>query len=247
MEANKLKCPKYSILKTYEGEKYSTEYDGFENSEESIILMDEEDNLVKCINKILTDIELDTKKYKQCVYKVGWNNEEQFNITYELIIYEYEDCGWTNRYLIFSYTWNLCDKIDMKETLKNSVKKHELFTIPINHKSNIKRKISNCKNIDYDIFKIEGNVNYDAVNELINDQGNRCHNCNDKIITHSCLPHCLFKFSIDKLNQNEPHNMNNVYISCYFCHRKKHPNFNKTAKELCVNKKCFCNNKLYFK
>jgi len=37
--------------------------------------MNEEDNLVKCINLIRTDIELDTKKYKKCVYEVGWNDE----------------------------------------------------------------------------------------------------------------------------------------------------------------------------
>ena len=56
------------------------------------------------------------------------------------------------------------------------------------------------------------------------------------VLLNNWKSRCCYQFSIDRLKDDEPHNMNNVLISCYYCNCRHHPSFdqdNKICKSGC--------------
>ena len=82
---------------------------------------------------------------------------------------------------------------------------------------NIQKKISSHKNFDKKRFKIYGNITYDDVLLLLTKQNNKCYVCNDNLELINYDSNCQYQFSIDILNNEKPHDKDNVLISCYFC------------------------------
>lgn len=133
-----------------------------------------------------------------------------------------------------------CDKCN-----KSNVNNHKC-KIPI-IKTNIKKTISNCKcsdkkNLNRISNKLThiGNITYDNIVELLNNQNNKCYKCNDIVLTHLYVPFCLYKFSIDRIDNYKPHDIDNVKISCYFCNCKDHYSFDKKKKDKCFDTDCAC-------
>ena len=73
------------------------------------------------------------------------------------------------------------------------------------------------------------------------EQNNKCYICNDIVLTHSYVPYCCYKFSIDRLDNLKPHDLDNVKISCYYCNCKNHILYNKHEKNKCENNIYLCN------
>lgn len=102
-------------------------------------------------------------------------------------------------------------------------------------KKNILKKINNSKYTDKKKFNTSGNIKYQDVLQLLNEQTNKCYICNDKLLTSNYNPNCLYQFSLDRLDNTKPHDTNNIRISCYFCNCKDHYLFNVSKKECCDN------------
>lgn len=235
---------KYSVIKNYLSDPYG--YDDFcdQDEDNKTLINFYSDNLVECIEAIDLDIKFDNKKYKEGSLK--FENHDNWHIQYELIIYKYKDCGWSDRITIYECEINIEDEYGIPDSgpFRNYVKKDKLFDIFKKETCNIKKKINNCKNSDNIKFKKRGNISYKYIKQLLNEQDYKCFKCDGKVITHLYEPYCLYQFSIDRLNNKKPHNEDNIKISCYFCNCQHHPKFDKERKIKC-NNECFCNNDLY--
>lgn len=106
-------------------------------------------------------------------------------------------------------------------------------------KNNIKKKISNCVNKDKKKFNLKGNMTYANICNLLKNQNYECYVCNEKVLTEGYKPYCVNQFSIDRIDDNKPHNDDNVKISCYFCNCKDHYLFDKKNK-ICDIDGCNC-------
>jgi len=211
----------------------SSDEDGEDNTE---IILNNTINLFECAKKVneIREIDLKNNKLKEI---------QHLEIYYYIAVYKYKECGYSNIIDICSdeYYFFNCYKVETKKGI--------LFDVVKNKIKNIKKCIENCKNSDkkkinwYGNGKLEniGNIHYEYIIKLIKEQNYKCYKCNDIILTHSYIPYCSYKFSIDRLDNNKPHDIDNVKISCYFCNCKNHFAFNKTEKIRCENKKCLCN------
>lgn len=109
--------------------------------------------------------------------------------------------------------------------------------------NNIKKKIDNCIRTDNINFKIKGDITYEYIYELLQIQKYKCHICYEVILTENYKPYCCNQFSIDRVDNNLPHNKNNVKISCYFCNCKNYYLYDKKEKK-CDIVDCNCHNLL---
>lgn len=246
--------PVYALFKSHKGSSVG-EYDGPE--EDRVQILNGTTNLVSCIDKIHEDIALDKNKYKQEWDKhrddaVGWQCESKFTVTYDIMIFMYEGCGWNYCFDIYTCEWNFGQEDDtmspaafIKE-IEKSVEIHDFFKIHEFFKLKVGQKINMHKSFDFKKFKQKGDVDQCTVNKLLADQQTKCYKCGDELITHSYVPRCLYQFSIDRLDNSKPHNKDNIAISCYFCNCKDHPEFLVKEKTHCSDKSCFCNSKFYF-
>jgi hypothetical protein len=105
-----------------------------------------------------------------------------------------------------------------------------------NLNTNIMRKINSHKIYDKNRFEIEGNINLDYILELIKKQNNKCYICKENVLLVNWKPYCCYQFSIDRIKNDQPHNKNNVLISCYYCNCRHHSKFDQHYK-VC-NQKC---------
>ena len=121
--------------------------------------------------------------------------------------------------------YNLCED---SEKIKNKIIEKKI-------RIKILKKIGNYKCKDKNKFNKIGDIKYEDVVKLLFEQNNKCYLCNDDVLTHDYKQNCLHQFSLDRLNNELPHNSNNVKISCYFCNCKDHYLFDKTVKECCNN------------
>jgi len=101
-----------------------------------------------------------------------------------------------------------------------------------NLKTNILKKIFNHKKYDLKRFDIEGNIDYNYITKLINKQDKKCYICKETVLIIDWKPYCCYQFSIDRIDNNMPHDKNNVLISCYYCNCRDYPKFDQH------NKKC---------
>jgi hypothetical protein len=128
-------------------------------------------------------------------------------------------------------------------------KKYKLFNIDQEERFNIKKLIDNSKQSDTKKLtwigkgKLNsiGNITYEDIVKLLKIQEYKCYICSDIVLTYSYVPYCSYKFSIDRLDNNKPHDQNNIKISCYFCNCKEHISFNKKIKQKCNDIICSCN------
>ena len=71
------------------------------------------------------------------------------------------------------------------------------------------------------------NLNYTTISKneaynFIKEQNiKNCPICDDIILYYEYLPHCLYQFSFDRLNNKEIHHINNLQIVCYNCNSLK--------------------------
>jgi hypothetical protein len=191
-------------------------------------------NLFECANKVndIRNIDFNSNQLKEI---------QHLTIYYYVVIY-----------LNHTYvrTLYICeDDYYFMDDYKVKTKKGILFNVEKQELTNIKKCIENCKSSDKKklnwagngkLDKI-GNINYEYIIQLLNEQNYKCYKCNDTVLTYSYIPFCSYKFSIDRLDNNKPHDLGNVKISCYFCNCKNHIAFNKQEKLKCEDKKCLCN------
>jgi hypothetical protein len=114
-------------------------------------------------------------------------------------------------------------------------------------KKNLTQKINGYKKQD-EIIKNkypDENLNYTTITKneaynFIKEQNiKNCPICYDIILYYEYLPHCLYQFSFDRINNKEIHHINNLQIVCYNCkslksNRDKPNNIKKIFS--CVNK-----------
>lgn len=103
-------------------------------------------------------------------------------------------------------------------------------------KDNIQRKLERYKISDNGRFEREGTVSIDDVLKLLRKQNFTCYVCDEIVIVCNWKHYCCYQFSIDRINNNLPHDTNNVLISCYYCNCRDHIQFsqkNKICNEGC--------------
>jgi hypothetical protein len=81
----------------------------------------------------------------------------------------------------------------------------------------IKSKICGYNKSDIENFGVIGNIKKEDVISLLNKQKFRCYVCDDIVLTFGYKPHCLYQFSVDRIDNSLPHNTDNILISCYYC------------------------------
>ena len=101
--------------------------------------------------------------------------------------------------------------------------------------SNIRNKISSHKHYDKNRFKKEGDIDLEFIKTLLEEQNYLCFNCNDVLETIKYKAYCCYQFSIDRIDNNLPHNKNNVRIRRYYCNCNHHPKFDQPNK-VCTSK-----------
>lgn len=157
--------------------------------------------MTSCINKIKNIRKNDIEKYKQC---------NSTRISYFIDICEDPHGG------------NILESdSDDDRYLKINSEFGELYNVDEQERKNIKKIINNCKLSDRKYWKKRktlkiGSITYEYIIELLKMQNYKCHKCNDKILTHSYIPYCSYKFSIDRIDNSKPHDKNNMKISCFF-------------------------------
>jgi hypothetical protein len=140
----------------------------------------------------------------------------------------------------FNIVCKLCSKYDNKKYSRTCLKCIS-FDKTKKLLQNIKDKISNHNKYDKNRFGKIGNVSLDDIKELLNKQQFKCYICNDEVKTTNWTSFCCYQFSIDRIDDNKPHDRNNILISCYYCNCRQYPDFNqhnKLCKEKChIDKK----------
>lgn len=101
---------------------------------------------------------------------------------------------------------------------------------------NLELSIINKINYYKNINKVDNNITFDDVKDLLRIQKFKCYICNDMMITYQWKPKCLYQFEFNLIDNQKSYNKNNINIICNFC---LNPTENK--KKICVNK-CHSNN-----
>jgi hypothetical protein len=99
-----------------------------------------------------------------------------------------------------------------------------------NIKDNISKKLNSHKQSDIIKFGKHGNLKSEDVEKLLIKQLFKCYVCDDMVITTNYKPYCCYQFSIDRIDNNKPHDKNNVLISCYYCNCRNFPLFDQLNK-----------------
>lgn len=79
------------------------------------------------------------------------------------------------------------------------------------------RKISGHKDSDYYKFCEAGDITLDDVKNKIIEQKQLCYYCKETVLISNWQPYCWYQFTIDRLDDDLPHDNNNCVISCYYC------------------------------
>lgn len=80
----------------------------------------------------------------------------------------------------------------------------------------ISDKIASHMLFDSTKFIPTGNITVGDVMELFIKQNFRCYICECRLLINSSA-YCFYKFSIDRIDNKQAHNKNNVLIACYHC------------------------------
>jgi hypothetical protein len=90
---------------------------------------------------------------------------------------------------------------------------------------NIKHKINSHLYYDQKRFNIKGDIDCEFILQLLKKQNNSCYICKEGLLLLNWKPYCCYQFSIDRIKDTDPHNKNNVLISCYYCNCRHHYKF----------------------
>lgn len=55
------------------------------------------------------------------------------------------------------------------------------------------------------------------VKKLLSKQENKCYICCDVVIITGYTPECCYQMTLDRIDENLPHNKNNVLVCCIYC------------------------------
>lgn len=97
-------------------------------------------------------------------------------------------------------------------------------------KGNIDKKLSRYKKSDKSKFNREGDVTIEDISQLLKKQYFTCYVCDEPVITSRWKPFCCYQFSVDRIDNNLPHDRTNVLISCYYCNCRHHSEFHQKDK-----------------
>jgi hypothetical protein len=102
----------------------------------------------------------------------------------------------------------------------------------------IMRKIQRYKQEDKKYHRKITNdyISVEDVKNLLIKQNNKCYVCHDIVITQEWYPHCLYQFTLDRINNTLPHNRNNVLICCNYCNSYSH--LSDKERDTCCSKLC---------
>jgi hypothetical protein len=195
-------------------------------------------NLISCIKKVNRVWEYDSSKNK-----LSFDNEEyDYEIDVRHLRGPYDTIDFIRQESDSDDDYD--DKKDNKQYKYNQI---DFYKWLCEYKKNISKCINNCKQSDMKIFKQKGNIDYNYIDKLIDEQENTCWKCHDALTVFEYVPYCSYKFSIDRIDNNKPHDKDNVRMSCYFCNCVNHAKYDKNTKLKCEDKTCFCNHRLFDK
>jgi hypothetical protein len=78
-------------------------------------------------------------------------------------------------------------------------------------------KIYRYRNTDKTRWGIAGDISVNDIEELLIKQNYTCYVCKEAVLLESWTKCCLYQFSIDRINENLPHDRDNFLISCFHC------------------------------
>lgn len=87
--------------------------------------------------------------------------------------------------------------------------------------TNIKNKLRSYEPKDIKLFERIGNISVEDVEEMLRKQNNICALCNEEVLLKDWLRNCCYQFSIDRIDNDKPHDKDNCRITCYFCNCKR--------------------------
>lgn len=150
---------------------------------------------------------------------------------------------------LFTCTHNgkkyICDNcLIQKYTSEEKLKEHKILCYKnINEEeekiinTNIRKKISGCIQTDRIRRKIKGNITFEFIKELLIKQNYECEYCGDNLLM-IYEKYCDYQFSINRIDNNFAHNINNVNITCYYCNCIEDSRYNQNR--LSNDKICYC-------
>lgn len=80
-----------------------------------------------------------------------------------------------------------------------------------------KRKLAGHQKSDQYKFNTIGNITLENIKEKVNVQRGACFYCKEELLFDEWAPYCWYQFSIDRLNDDLPHDADNCVVSCYYC------------------------------
>lgn len=100
--------------------------------------------------------------------------------------------------------------------------------------SRVDKAVAQCKEFDTQNGFAEGNIDGDFIADEIEWNKERCFFCGDGLARFGCYDHCLYSFSIERINRFKPHDKDNVRICCAACAK----GYSRGMKEYCGHKNC---------
>lgn len=89
-------------------------------------------------------------------------------------------------------------------------------SIDINVVKKIKQKIISYKNTDKNKFNIDNNLTFEDVIKILISYNYKCDECGKEIII-DYKKNCYRQFSLDRIDDNKPHNYENIRLCCLSC------------------------------
>ena len=94
-------------------------------------------------------------------------------------------------------------------------------------------KLGRYRQTDLKDFGRKGSLTNEHILELLEKQKNKCCVCNDEVLLENYNPRCYYQFSVDRVHNDQPHDIGNVLISCYYCNCIQIPRGPKQCQNKC--------------
>ncbi len=199
---------------------YGKNYEKVENNRKDFIKQFLEQNNMKslCVKYIGQIDHLSFQQQQMEFYKSKLIGDE--------IAVEYHEFELIKSNIPVIFQWRLRDDnpIDILEEERKLNKGYTKNEIQI-----IKKKISSLRFVDSKKFSVKGNMELDDILKLLDKQDKKCYVCNENVLIEA-NDYCCYKFSIDRINDDDLHNSNNILISCYYCNCRNHKDFTQQHK-----------------
>ncbi len=199
---------------------YGKNYEKIENNRKDFIKQFLEQNNTKslCIKYIGQIDHLSFQQKQMEFYKSKLIGDE--------IAVEYHEFELIKSNIPVIFQWRLRDDnpVDVLEEERKLNKGYTKNEIQI-----IKKKISSLRFVDSKKFSVKGNMELDDILKLLDKQNKKCYICNENVLIEA-NDYCCYKFSIDRINDDDLHNSNNILISCYYCNCRNHKDFTQQHK-----------------